>query len=400
MQLKKLLYKNIFWRGLNMASVFVLNIFIAQVFGAALYGQLFFFINSLSFALLVVSFSLDSGFTFYGAKNELNSSAAVVIAFLWSIVGALLVWVFYTFFGTTNENGLQSFMYVTGMLLLTFFTALFSAKFNYVIPNCIVAIVNIILCLLVFIYNQNFEEFVQYFFLAILVQGCIIGIAYLFIYIKHFKFSLPNKVELNNLMRYSGLAFISNVLFFLVYRVDYWMVNYFVKDDAAQLGNYIQVSKVGQLFIVVPSIIASTVFAITAEGKKENMASKVQKVSKQIFAFVFVSCIPLVLFGKWVFPFVFGKTFIFMYMPFLWLLPGIVALAIQSPYSAFNAGVNRQKINLFATIIALLIIIVGDLVLIPILGINGAAIASSIGYCTCTLYLLYNYKKTKLYTQI
>jgi len=74
MQLSKLLYKNIFWRGLNMASVFVLNVLIAQVFGAANYGCLFYYINTLAFIVLLVGFSLDSSFTFYNAKPATNTT--------------------------------------------------------------------------------------------------------------------------------------------------------------------------------------------------------------------------------------------------------------------------------------------------------------------------------------
>ncbi len=398
MQLSKLLYKNIFWRGLNMASVFVLNVLIAQVFGATLYGQLFFFINSLAFALLVVSFSLDSGFLFYGAKNELNTSTAVILAFVWAIAGAILVYLLYLIIGTAKQSGVQSLMYVSGMLLLTFFSALYTAKHNYILPNLIIVIINGVLAILLFFCKDDFEKFNTLFFIAVLAQGLIIGLGYCIKYIKSFKIELPNKAEVLKIVKYASVAFLGNILFFLVYRVDYWFVDYFIADKQ-QLGNYIQVSKVGQLFIILPSIIASTIFAVTAEGKKEDMHLKIVKVSKLIFVFVVLASTPLVLFGNWIFPFVFGKTFVFMYEPFLWLLPGVIALAIQAPFAAFNAGLNKQKANFLATILALVIIIIGDLYLIPIAGIKGAALASSIGYSCCGVYLLSCYKKSKIYSQ-
>ncbi len=392
MQLSKLLYKNIFWRGLNMVSVFVLNVLIAQVFGAVLYGQLFFFVNSLAFALLVVSFSLDSGLLFYGAKNELNTSTAVLVAFLWAIAGAILVYLLYLIIGTAKQSGVQSFMYVSGMLLLTFFSALYTAKHNYVLPNLIIVIINGVLAILLFFCKDDFEKFNTLFFIAVLAQGLIIGVGYCIIYIKSFKIELPNKAEVLKIVKYASVAFLGNILFFLVYRIDYWFVDRFVADNE-QLGNYIQVSKVGQLFILLPSIIASTIFAVTAEGKKEDMQFKIVKVSKLIFVFVVLASTPLVLFGKWIFPFVFGNTFLFMYEPYLLLLPGIVALAVQTAYSAYNAGLSKQKKNIWANIMALCVIIICDLFFIPTMGIRGAALGSSFGYMTSLVYIIYCFHK-------
>ena len=47
-----------------------------------------------------------------------------------------------------------------------------------------------------------------------------------------------DKIALKPLLKYASIAFIGNVLFFLMYRVDYWFIDYFVKDKIL-LGNYI-----------------------------------------------------------------------------------------------------------------------------------------------------------------
>ena len=61
-------------------------------------------------------------------------------------------------------------------------------------------------------------------------------------------------------------ALAANVVFFLVYKVDYMFVNYSPVCTAADLGNYIQVSKLGQMMLIIPQIIASVVFPRTASG--------------------------------------------------------------------------------------------------------------------------------------
>src|SRR6202042_3662537 len=77
-----------------------------------------------------------------------------------------------------------------------------------------------------------------------------------------------SKAELRKLLRYSLFALASNIIFFLVYRVDYWFVKRFCSDN--ELGNYIQVSKIVQLFLILPLTIASIVFPYTA-GETNKM---------------------------------------------------------------------------------------------------------------------------------
>jgi len=394
MQLSKLLYKNIFWRGLNMASVFVLNVLIAQVFGASNYGSLFYYINTLAFIVLLVGFSLDSSFTFYNAKPATNTTQFIKIAIVWSLCGALLATFFVFFYNKILNDSFSTtncFMYVGGMLLLTFFTALFNAKHHYFTQNLTIAIVNTILAISLLFLKNDFNAFTQLFFLCVLAQGVAIAFSYILKYRQKMPLQNIDKIALKPLLKYASIAFIGNVLFFLMYRVDYWFIDYFVKDKIL-LGNYIQVSKIGQLFIVIPSIVASTIFAVTAEGKKENMGQKTIKLSKILFVSTFILCLPLLIWGKWIFPFLFGKTFTLMYQPFLLLFPGILALTILLPYAALYSGKNKINQKVIGASLSLFILIVFDIFLIPTYNINGAALASSIGYFIYSMYLIYHSK--------
>ena len=77
-----------------------------------------------------------------------------------------------------------------------------------------------------------------------------------------------------------------------------------------------------------------------------------------------------------------------MYAPFLAMIPGILAISLQSLIAAWFAGTNQVKYNIYGALIALATIILLDIILIPVYGINGAAIASSIAYIA---YFLYQY---------
>src|SRR5690606_2421354 len=72
-----------------------------------------------------------------------------------------------------------------------------------------------------------------------------------------------NKRHLKNIIYYSLIALISNIAFFLLYRMDYWLVEYYT--SGAELGNYIQASKFGQALLIAPSIFSAIVIPRIAD---------------------------------------------------------------------------------------------------------------------------------------
>jgi O-antigen/teichoic acid export membrane protein len=176
-----------------------------------------------------------------------------------------------------------------------------------------------------------------------------------------------------------------------LYRVDYFFVEKYCTAD--ELGNYIQVSKIVHLFFILPTILASAVFPITAGGRKEDINKLLTLLSRSIFLLYTLCCVVLALLGKWLFPFVFGESFTGMYQPFLWLIPGIISLSGIFTLTAYFAGRNRIRINIIGSVYALVVIVVGDILFIPKYGIEAAAIISSIGYIVYQVYIITVFKK-------
>jgi O-antigen/teichoic acid export membrane protein len=235
-------------------------------------------------------------------------------------------------------------------------------------------------------------NFLGSYFTAFFVQGVLLLLLYTAMYVKQFAIQFPGSAALKAILRYSMQAFAANIVFFLVYRVDYWFVNYFCSDKEL-LGNYIQVSKIAQVFFILPAIVASTVFSVTAAGKKTAMSTTVLRLSRLIFSGSLLACVLLAATGYWLFPLLFGAGFDRMYIPFLLLVPGIIAIATLYPFTAYYAGKNRVSENIKGSLLALVVIISGDLLLVPLWGISGAALVSSAGYIVYEIYILRQFKK-------
>jgi O-antigen/teichoic acid export membrane protein len=139
--------------------------------------------------------------------------------------------------------------------------------------------------------------------------------------------------------------------------------------------------------------LASAVFPITAGGHKEGIDKLLTLLSRCIFLLYILACTFLALTGKWLFPFVFGNSFTDMYLPFLWLIPGILSLSGIFTLTAYFAGKNRIKINITGSVYALIVIVTGDILFIPQYGIQAAAFISSAGYVVYQVYIIAVFKK-------
>lgn len=403
MRFKQLVMQHVFWRGLYFLSVFILNILISRHFKAEGSGWIFYTINNLSLLLLIAGLSLESGAVYYSSTGEIASQKIAVFCLFWSLAGTffclfIIKWlgpVYYPNLIVKPEFIPGSIGYIAGILMTNYFSGLFFAKQDFFLPNLIILLVNLLLIFLLIAYGMH--PFVQDHFAVIylssfFLQGLVLIIAY---FNKTFNWGssfLLSATDLKKLIGYSSLALLANIVFFLVYRVDYWFVKKFC--TAHDLGNYIQVSKLAQLFLILPNMLASIIFPKMAFEKETHAGLSVKILARNLFVLTLLLLAFLVLSGKWLFPFVFGNTFNSMYYPFVFLIPGILSLVMVFLFSAYFAGKNKVKVNVLGSCIALPLILALDAVFIPRYGIYAAAMISSIGYFAVFVFSVSQYKKT------
>ncbi len=396
MNIQKLLYQNVFWRGLFYLSAFILNILIARHFEAALTGWIYYIFNIYSFVTLIFSFSLEAGMVYFASKKEISLSKLFSFSVIWVCLVAVVIMICFIWISHFTKNirfvTFQfAFLFVCGNILLSFLTSLFYAQQKYIAPNVTGICINVFLMFILLSLNENRpwinnDVFIYIYFGSFLIQAILLAAFMMRKLPRPLQFSLPDKPHLQILFRYCMLAFIANFITFLLYRIDYWFVNRYCTLE--QLGNYIQVSKMAQMFFILPGILASTVFPLTAGDGSNQIKNSLMVLSRSLLFFYAIACGILAITGRWLFPFVFGKSFAGMYIPFLLIVPGILALSTLYTLTAYFSGKNRISVNLKGSVIAVIFIISGDAFLIPKYGINAAAAVTSIGYIIYHIYVL------------
>lgn len=180
---------------------------------------------------------------------------------------------------------------------------------------------------------------------------------------------------------YGWRAHLSNVLAFVNYRADIFLVNLFLTPFAT--GVYVIAVQMAEKLWMV-SQAASTVLLPRLSAMHHNPEKRLALAKK---GFWLVSAITagasfvaaFALF--WLIGPIFGEEYSGALPAFFWLLPGIVAGAGSRIYANCIAAAGKPEWNLYSALCVVTINVVGNVVLIPLYGVVGAAWATSAAYC-------------------
>jgi O-antigen/teichoic acid export membrane protein len=400
--------QSVLWRGIYFFTILVLNVVLSRYLKASGAGWVYYLTNWFSLMLLVASFSMESAVTYYASNKKINNNKLVWMSLCWTGIVSLMIFVVVSvYFGeiknedaiTKNQYLFFALTYIAGILLLNFFASMFYAQRNFFLPNIIMIVLNIMLIVFLLLSDQwgfDLYQSMNVYFIFFLIVGVSLFFAYAFKNKSWSNFSLPSMAENKLLFRYAFLALAANIVFFLVYRADYWFVRHspVSSKDGYDLGNYIQVSKHGQMLLILPQIIASAVFPQTAsEIDRQNVRDTLALLSRR-FAVLYITLIVAVAaIGDWLFPFVYGETFDRMYWPTLLILPGIWALSVMVLLAAYFSGKGNVKINIYGGILSVVIVLVGNYFLTLRYGMIAAAFISTIAYCSYMFFLMNKFLK-------
>lgn len=177
---------------------------------------------------------------------------------------------------------------------------------------------------------------------------------------------------------FSLTGYLVNLINLVNYRFDIWVVDQFA--GTANLGLYAVAVGMGQLFFNIPDPLSRVVQPYLYASDSEAMMRRFQVVARLNFTLVAVLCAFTALIAPWLLPLLFGQEFAGSVTALRWLLPGIVFCSAYKLLAVVITLRGLLRYNLYGAIIAAITTVVLDLLLIPRIGITGAAIASTIAY--------------------
>jgi O-antigen/teichoic acid export membrane protein len=199
-----------------------------------------------------------------------------------------------------------------------------------------------------------------------------------------------NRPVMHKMLTFGLKGHIGNVLQYFNYRLDLFLVNYFL--GAAGVGIYAISVGMAELLWYFPNAIGFAIFPKAASCRSEVMDFFVPRVFRIALGVTALGAIGLVVFGKVLIQWVFTSSFDSSYIPMVALLPGVVLLGGAKVLSNDMAGRGYPQYNSINAGVASLFTVILDLMLIPSYGVLGAAVASTMSYSVTFVIALCFYR--------
>lgn len=183
---------------------------------------------------------------------------------------------------------------------------------------------------------------------------------------------------------------IGNIFWFLTHRLDVFLVNGYL--GPAAVGYYSLSVALGESLWMI-SQAASTVLLprIAGETDENRRRSLTPVVARTVILTTALLAIAMAVFSPWLIRSLYSEAFLPSVWPLQGLLPGIVALSAGRVLANDITGRGYPLLNTYIVGGGLVVNIVLNVLLIPICGILGAAIASSASYILIFIIRLFFY---------
>jgi O-antigen/teichoic acid export membrane protein len=180
---------------------------------------------------------------------------------------------------------------------------------------------------------------------------------------------------------------------FLNYRLDMLLLKYY--SDASAVGFYSLAVGMAELMWLVPNAAVAPLFSGVASSDAGDCSRVTLRTVRWSLIFLVIMALGGVLVGRPFIALLYGADFLPSFVPFLWLLPGICLFPIFKLLTVDLAARGYPGYGTVASAAALATNIGGNILLIPRMGMAGAALATTISYsCMSLLCLVFFVRKT------
>lgn len=200
----------------------------------------------------------------------------------------------------------------------------------------------------------------------------------------------PNTSYIKQAALYGLQAHLSNILAFLNYRIDMFLVSGFLGPAAVGLYS-VGVGLVEKLWMISQAASMVLFPRVAAESDEQRRKEFTPLVARTVLWTTALGALALVLLSQWIILLLYSEAFLPAVGALQALLVGIVALSVGRVLANDIAGQGFPRLNVYTSIAAVTANVALNILWIPIYGIVGAAWASTVSYTVSFLGSLFFY---------
>jgi O-antigen/teichoic acid export membrane protein len=199
----------------------------------------------------------------------------------------------------------------------------------------------------------------------------------------------PDFHLMRGLLTYGFQSHIGLIFKELNYRGDMLLVSYFL--NPAAVGYYAIAVNIAELLWKLPEAAGTVLLPKISSMDKKETNVFTPLVFRTIMFPMMAMCLAVLFLGKYIILMAFGQEFLLSFPVLALLLPGTLAMAFWKIIANTLIGLGHAIQYSITSGVALIVMILFDVILIPKMGLNGAAIASSISYLAATVFIIFLY---------
>jgi len=182
------------------------------------------------------------------------------------------------------------------------------------------------------------------------------------------------------MLRYGAKSTLSQIFRLIDLRLDIFIVNYFAETSV--VGIYTVAAALAGMFGILSSSISFVLLPKTAASDRQQANTRTAALCRNALCLTVTFGLLFLIVSKKLIVWMYTESFAGAALAFALLMPGVAGQAVARICLTDCSARGFPEKATYSTAISALLTIGFDLYLIPKYGIYGAAIASSIAYCT------------------
>jgi O-antigen/teichoic acid export membrane protein len=385
-------FKNTSWlfleKVLKIASELFIGIWIARYLGPEHFGLLSYSQSFAGLFMVIATLGLNTIIVRELVKGERKRDLLLGTSFILQLAGAffvlLLILVSISFSSNDSFTNTLIFIIALSMIFKSFnvidfyFQSKVLSKYTVYANMILLSLSSIIKILLIL----N-EASLIYFAYILLFESFILAIGFIYFYTKNnisiFNWKFDKTLALG-LLKDSWPLILSGIVITVYMKIDQVMIQEMMGSKS--VGQYAAAVRLSEAWYFIPMIIASSLFPAIINAKKINdklYHTRLQKLYDLMVWMGIAIAIPMTFMSDWLVELLYGVQYSLASDVLMLHIWAGVFVFLGVSFSKYLTAENQTKKAFYRTLLGAVINVLLNYILIPIYGINGAAIATIIG---------------------
>jgi len=173
----------------------------------------------------------------------------------------------------------------------------------------------------------------------------------------------------------------------LHYKIDIYILALFLTPG--DIGYYSIAVALVSLIFYIPDVVGHVMYPKVASLNEKDAHLFTAQTCRNTLFVTILPAAGIIVFGRFLIRLLYGQEFLPATSALYLLMPGTITMCLYKILTRNFTSRNRQELTVFAGLFGLLINVGLNLMLIPRMGIAGAALATSISYSSTSILLLF-----------